>query len=236
MSDTIKTLGFLSREIETYQAQYLAQFATAFERAATASKLATTRLFALDVAQLQGAQSHALLFWMKCVGHCQAAYLLLEKGMAVQAQTLIRSAAEDLFYACALLHDETVVTKLAEQELVERRKQATGMLRDSPNLLPKQRQQLEELLTSLPTKAQGVSAHRAAEIAGLLELYQTVYRGMSLLAAHGTLTSVSALVETGQEDRLQMVFGPSRRGIEWTLSLVTALLECGNERFAAIGR
>jgi hypothetical protein len=235
MTDTLAVKGFLSAEILSYQAQYRQEFAVAFAKLEDASTRATTDLFNLQLGGLEGVESRALLFWMKCVANCQAVFLLLEKGMATQAQILVRSAAEDLFFACALLKDESVLDRLAEEDRDQRRKQADGMLKSMKTLLPEQREQLQELIDSLPKKFNGIKTQRAAEIAGLLELYQTIFRGMSLVAAHGTLTSVASAVQGDQDDSLQLVFGPSPVGIEWTLGLATLLLEHGIQQFAVLG-
>jgi len=235
MTDAFKTRGFLSGDLHAFQAEYLIQFADSFDKLEAASTRATTGLFNLQVANLQGVETRALLFWMKCVANCQAMFLLLERGMATQAQILLRSAAEDLFFACALLKDPTVLDRLVEEDLEQRRKQAEGMLKSMKSLLPEQSKDLEDLVATLPKKPNGIKAQRVAEIAGLLELYQTVFRGMSLVAAHGTLTSVASSVQGNDDGSLQLVFGPSPEGIEWTLSLASLLLEHGIQEFGVLG-
>ncbi|PZP32812.1 MAG: hypothetical protein DI603_09000 [Roseateles depolymerans] len=236
LQDSIQTVGFLSAEMGQYRVAYRARYRAAFERFEAVSSTATTALFDLQIADLDFVQTIGVLFWMKCVAHCQGAFLMLENGMANQAQVLIRSAVEHLFFACAVLRDHTVVHRLAAVEDSQRRVQAQGMLRLS-SLTPEQRQDLENFVGGLAAGGKGITAFDAAHIAGQEDLYQTVYRGLSLIAAHGTLSSVDSFLEVDELDdqHAQIRFGPSPQKIEWTLDLATTLLHRGLQQFEHLG-
>jgi hypothetical protein len=236
-NDGIKQMGFLSPEIEQYRAHYLKTFSVAFTRLEMASSQATEALFELQMQELSYEQGCAVLFWLKCVAHCQAAFILLEHGMAPQAQVMVRSAVEHLFFACAILKDGSVLQRLAVADDAQRRTQAHGMLRLA-TLTPSQREELESMIQEPASAGKGISAFDAAHIAGQEDLYQTIYRGLSLVAAHGTLSSAdSALqVDFGDVQTAQAVFGPSPEGVEWTLGLAATLLARGLQQFLPLGR
>lgn len=231
-----RSRGFLSSETSDYKDHYRQLFSNDFEQFEAVSSQATSNLFAISLERLEEVEVIALLFWMKCVGGCQAAFLLLELGMATQAQVLERSATEDLFFACALLKEPSVLNRLIEDDSEQRRKQAAGMLKDLKTLTPLGRTLLEEKLAELPPRASGISGYEAAEIAGLLEFYQTVFRGFSMLAAHGTLASLDGLVESVEGQPLKLVFGPSHKGVSWTVGIAKSVLQHGANAFAALGR
>jgi len=234
--DGFKSRGFLSPEVGAFREDYRTLFATQFDQFEAVSGQATSTLFTVELAHLRGVEPQALLFWMKCVGSCQAAFLLLEIGMATQAQVLIRSAIEDLFFACALLSDASVLERLFDEDAEQRRKQASGMLRDMKGLAEARRVELQDFLAMLPAKTVGITAHRAAEISGLLDFYQTAYRGLSLLASHGTLASLEGSVEGGPEQATKLVYGPSPDRVAWTVGIATAVLHLGLSKVSALGR
>ena len=230
----LRTRGFLSSEMSDYKEHYRRLFTNEFEQFEVVSSQATSNLFAISLGQLEEVQAFAVLFWMKCVGGCQAAFLLLELGMATQAQVLVRSATEDLFFASALLKNPSVLDRLIQEDSEQRRKQAAGMLKDLKTLTPAGRKLLENALAELPPKALGITGYDAAQIAGLLELYQTVFRGFSMLAAHGTLASIESSVEQTDGQPLKLVFGPSHEGVSWTAGIAKTVLQHGLHAFAEL--
>ncbi|MDW3688448.1 hypothetical protein RA280_43340 [Cupriavidus sp. CV2] len=67
--------------------------------------------------------------------------------------------------------------------------------------------------------------------AGLAYLHATVYRGLSFIASHATMSSTNALFEPRSEGNVQMVFGPSTNGIDFCLGLIDTCLAKGAPRF-----
>jgi hypothetical protein len=174
---------------------------------------------------------------MRCLSACQAAVLLIERGMPADAQTLVRSATEFLFFAVALLKDPTVADGLKGKDQADKIKQAREMLKDcvlGVDLNAQQVIDLQSIVAGAQPNLLSISAYDAAQIANLKPLYQTFYRGLSLSAAHGTITSANHLFVDGQTGGVTMEFGPASKDIRWSLSLVTKLLEIGLASFSGI--
>lgn len=115
-NETIKSRGFLSAEIDVYRSRYRRAFRKSFDACQKASDLATQRLFEAGLTRFDGVE-HAhvvtsIAFWMRCVSTCQATVLLLERGMVPEAQTLIRTAYEFLFFSVAVLNDPGGIREL----------------------------------------------------------------------------------------------------------------------------
>lgn len=123
---------------------------------------------------------------------CHAAIILGRKGMGVDALTLLRSAFESLFYCAALLRDESLLKRLKDQDEYERLKQAKAMFRHQQtmdDLTPANKAALETLATSTSLPGGSISAFDCAKLAGLEGLYYGLYRTLSLVAAHSSLTT-----------------------------------------------
>jgi hypothetical protein len=236
--DTIYTRGFWSQEIDTYRTgcreKYASQFAACEEKA----DAATVQLFAADLTVItHSAQMHSLLalaFWCRCIRACQGALILLERGLVPEGQNLIRSAYEFLFIGAASLIDGSVEERLFATEYIERKKQAQAMLDHCIGLDDHAREALREVITNTPQVDKTITAYDAARISGFLEFYATVYRGMSLISSHGTLSGTNSVFEDVGEDRTQMVFGPSDVLLDFSLGLVDKCLAEGLDRFKAI--
>lgn len=227
--DTIETRGFLSAEALRYCANYKVQFSKEFERCEELSEQATTQLFGLSISDEHLHELQALAYWARCLGACQGAILLVGRGMAIEAQSLLRNAFEFLFFGVALVNDSTVFERLANQDSIERVKQAKGIIEARGASMPdSQNEALNELINELSPNNSGISVFDAAKIARAENMYQTVYRGLSLTASHGTnLTSTNHFFEANQAGKIDPVFGPSPVGIQFTLELIETCLVAG---------
>jgi hypothetical protein len=233
-SDTIDTRGYLSAEIQRYREDYRKQYASAFATCEEKSDAATARLFGTDLGYIRDSEAiHILLgigFWCRSVSACQAALRLLECGMVPEGQILIRSAYEFLFFGAASAKDSSVFDQIAVADAQQRIKQARGMIKSS-SITPKEIELLNEVIELNQTQGQGLSAYDAAAKAGLVELYDTVYRGMSLIASHGTITATDYVFEDRGEGQFGVVFGPNDKHLEFSVNLLGICLAEGIKLF-----
>jgi hypothetical protein len=237
-TDTIYTRGFLSAEIESYRSRFREQYSSQFDVCEEKADIATVQIFATELGWVADSeQTHVLLalaFWCRCVRTCQGSLLLLERGLIPEGQILIRSAYEFLFIGAALLRDASVEERLFATEYHERRKQAQAMLDDCPGLDDRAKDLLREVVIAAPKAGKTINAYEAAKISGYLEFYATVYRGMSLVGSHGTLSGTNSIFEDVDESRIQMVFGPSDFHLDFSIGLIDKCLAEGLERFKAV--
>lgn len=235
--DTFEVNGFLSAEMEVFCTNYRHEFAKEFERCENLCSQATQQLFGTELSTAPAHIVLAVSFWSRCVSACQGAVILIERGMSADGQTLIRSAVEFLFFAVALLKDAGVVARMEGQDNADKLKQARSMLKEGVaggHLNPEQKIDLEEIIATTPPSSSSISAYDAAQIAGLGYIYQTVYRGLSLASAHGTLTSTNNFFIETDDGLLGMEFGPKPNGIKWSLELTSNCMSAGLDHFATV--
>lgn len=239
--NTIRSHGFLSVEIEQYREQYLKQFAAAFDKCRYQSMSATATLYEANISWLEGSgKQHELLavaFWCRCLSACQGAILMAERGMAPEAGILLRTGVEFLFFAAALLVDPSIFESLADGDQHSRLKQAKGMLKDGKaerTLTSDQLATLNQLINEIGTTKPAIDAYSAAEKAGLSNIYSNLYRGLSLISSHATLSATNSVIKIDENKRVQLFFGPSPENLQFLLGLIETCMATGAQRLQSI--
>lgn len=228
--DDLQTKGFLSPAIAEQRQYARQQYAPDFERCENASERAVALISATRIGGMLVPTLFASCYWVKCVRACQAGILLAEHGMMPDAQTQLRTAVESLFYAVALVNQPDLLDRLEEHDVIERMKQAGGMLRVATimqHVADDTRAQLEALEAGDGVKRRVFSAYDAAEAAGMLELYQTLYRGFSRGAAHSTIKALEHELFAEPDGSLLLNFGPCYDALPETLDMIGVCLRAG---------
>lgn len=239
-ADRIENRGFLSVEVETYRNAYRSMHSDLFAICEKKSDSATTRLFHARLSELEGGNEPnvvvAIGLWLRCLRACQASILLLERGLVPEAQALIRSAYEFLFFAVAVLKDPKILDSMWEGDNYARREHAESILREGREigaLDEQQTERLRSLIAQLEKGKKQISSYDAANKAGMAYLYATVYRGMSFVGAHATLAATNLMFEpTGEH--VSAVFGPSDADLPFSIGLVDKCLAEGSDHFDSI--
>lgn len=228
--------GFLSSEMEGQRQIARAAYGAQFQACEAWSEKAIELLHAMNLNGKTAAVLFAAGFWIRCVRACQGGVLLAEMGMVPDALTLARSAVESLFHAVALVKNPDVLFRLAEQDQSEQVKQARGMLAVPTimgQLTPERRKELEALIEASPKKPQAFGARDAAKEAGLLELYETMYRGFSRTAAHSTLASLDHEFVQEPDGSITPNYGPCFDQVPWVLEMLGECLKIGISKLNA---
>lgn len=237
--DTVETRGFLSIEIDGFREFYRTEHAKVFDDCETKSDAATARFFSAAIPEILGGEKlHlglALGLWNRCLSACQAALLLAERGMIPEAQTIVRSAYEFLFFAAAAAKHPDVLDSLMHGDTYARSEQAKSMLKEG--LRTSQLTQ-EQILVLSDFVAKGVgkrqlSVFEAADMVGLSYLYATVYKGLSLVGAHATAASTNSAFQN-DEHGITPVFGPSDEGLPFCVGLIAKCLDVGSMHFDSL--
>ncbi|MBN3729395.1 DUF5677 domain-containing protein [Burkholderia sp. Tr-20390] len=231
--DDFSTKGFLSSTLASQQARARERFKADFDACEAWSDRALASLNAMTAGFKHPSVLFAVACWMRCIRACQAGILLAERGMMPDALTQARSAVESLFYAVALVENPELLERFVEHDMFERIKQARGVL-SVPSIMlhvtPEDRARIEALTLKAAEKPRDWPAYEAARHANLLELYQTLFRGFSLGAAHCTLTALDH--ELNPSSLGDLDFGPSYMQLTETLDMLGVCLRTGVERFA----
>lgn len=231
---TIEQEGFLSPGLQSFRDRTRTRFRDRVRECEEISRRATTQVFAQEIAIPTVPGVTAASLWARCLSGCQAAILLAERGMGVEALVLLRTAYENLFFSVALLKRPSIISRLAGEDTNQRVQQARAMLKDvqvRAALAEADRELLEAFLRDTPEVKKSISAFEAAEIAGMTGVYHGAWRTFSLVAAHANLTSAG---HAFGRDMLDLQFGPSFENVEAALGLARDCIRLGIEAVAPL--
>lgn len=237
---SIATHGFLSEEADAYRERFRTTYANQLSTCEEKSHAATAQLFNADLSALNlVVQQHVVIglgLWLRCLRACQAALILVERGMIPEAQTQTRSAYEFLFYAAALISDPDVMSDMELGDSYARKEQAKAMLIEGQKAGMWSTEHiaiLNEIVAEHGKGRKQLSAYDAAKKAGMEFLHATVYRGMSFIGAHATAAATDSVFEVRGE-KIVPVFGPSDTGLEFCVGLIDTCLTEGTARFSPL--
>lgn len=228
--DGIHIKGFLSSEIEAQQKLAREQYASEFHACEQWSDRAVALIATMGADQANIAKFFAIGYWMRCVRACQGAIILCERGMIPDALTLLRSAVESLFHTVALLNEPQLWERLVEHDMSERVKNARGILNVQTimgNATDSDRQKLEALRARESEKLRSFPVYDAARVAGLVELYETMFRGFSRDGAHSTVSALEHEFSVEADGSFSPSFGPYYADVEWALEMIAECLRIG---------
>lgn len=161
------------------------------------------------------------LLYLRGINSFQAAIILANHGLTVDAGTVTRSAFEDLFCLGASREDAALVKRLEGAQAHNRRKQARAVADLPPDLglEAAKAARLREFADNFEEGKQ-LNFVEIAQAAGLKPVYDVYYRSLSHDCAHPTLESLERLlvgnVRTGEIERFST--GPDQSDIGQTLA------------------
>jgi hypothetical protein len=205
LDNALNLRGFLSPSMDFVREKLRTTYAQSFEIAESASDDAQRSMMAAGVDWQEPHMLAALIFLQRTVRSCQAAIILCESGLVVDAQTVTRSAAEAMFHGVALINDPSTFSRISRQSDIDERKQAKVIRRGEGS-------------------APGFSTYDAARIANLMPIYDTLYRGLSVAASHATFRSMDSSLQVSDE-QVGLITGPTDYHLEFTLGLVQSCLD-----------
>lgn len=223
--------GFLSPTIEDFRVLQKVKYHQSFAEAEAASAVAQVTIMGAGVDLAQPHMVASLVFLQRTIRSCQAAILLCERGLVVDAQTLLRSAVEAMFHGIALLNEPSVFARIAREGDIAEAKQADAMIKSlsGDGLTEQNIVDLTDVISRAAGEGKGFSTYDAARISGLMPLYDTLYRGLSGMASHATFRSMdSSLVVEGESASLMA--GPTDLHLEFTLGLLKVCLDISNSK------
>ncbi len=228
---TFAKLGFLSNDVEHARLALLAQ-----HPAEVAQIEMLTEQAMGELQQVKGAASQEYLigvgYWLRCLESCQGAVLLIERGLPSAPFSILRTAFECLFFACALWRKPALATKLEAGHNAERIKQARAMIvaGAASRVPPAGLAELQAVAAETLGSGTGLSAYEAAAAADLTFDYQTAYRGLGLAGAHASLRSLDDYFAEQPDGSFNLGFEPSSERAAWLIGLVATCLRGGIER------
>lgn len=229
--NSFATLGFLSADVEGERDAIREKHQLEFARVEDAAVRALA-----EVAAVSGDASReylaAVAYWLRCIECCQAAVLLVERGLPTAPFAIMRGAFECLFFACALWRKPALAAQLQVQHDIERVRQAKEMIKAgaASRVAPDRFIDLEMIAGQPVPGGAGLSAWQAANDAGLTYEYENAYRGFSIAGAHASLRSLDSYFVEQSDGSITLAFEPSSERAAWLLGLVVSCLKCGIDR------
>lgn len=226
LHDALDLKGFLSPAMGFVRDSLKVAYKNSFAAAELASDRAQRSMMQAEVSQTKIPLLASLIFLQRTIRSCQAAIILCEGGLVMDAQTLSRAALEALFHGVALINEPAVFDQMVRKGNEEEGKQADGMLRTLKDygLTEENIKHLEEIATRGEGEGLKLNIFDAARIANLLPLYQTCYRGLSNIASHATLRSLDSSFAVSDEG-WSLITGPTELHMELTLRIIRTCLD-----------
>lgn len=163
--------------------------------------------------------------FLRVLQSLQAIVVLAERGMAADARTLLRSAAESTICQLKMADDSAFDQRLIENHDHYQQKAAKSLLSDAgalSQLTPEQqralRQTLAEISARYPTKEpRKLNTASDAAAADAMALYITIFRPTSNDAAHTSIESLGRHFFEAEDGRHKFRIGPQLDDMDSTL-------------------
>ncbi len=227
MSNSFEALGFLSHESEAFRASVRSQFSAQFGEVESASEVAIAELRAIS-GNAPPSYIVGILFWLRSIESCQGTVLLVERGMGTSPFSVLRTALECLFAACAVWRKPEVGDKIEAWHHEERVKQAKQVLSVGAEgrVTPEGLAALKAIAAETAPLS-GWSHWEAASAADLKFEYAMMYRGLGIGGAHATARSLDDFHAVQADGSFDLHVRPTTDRTAWLLGLVTSCLKLG---------
>lgn len=221
---TIDIDGFLSADINEWIFKHRNENHDWFEFATRLSQDGQKLLMSLTIKDNNTELVKATLF-IRGLSALQGAILLAERGMTLEARTLIRGCFETLFYIGAINKDPAFIDKLVPDDAKSRRAIANALLKTPDGLT---QADINILTTALKEfekidNIKDIKAIDAAKNAGLEGIYDVYYRALSNDAAHPSILSLNRHVKVDTNQNISNLhWGPDVQDVADTLKALSA--------------
>ncbi len=224
---TLADEGFISDEAVHVVAAVRARYPVHLAQLRAINKLVTGALYSLHVHRESAQEMTSAALLIRSVAHCQAAVILLERGMAPSARAMIRCALEGLFNLGACAADWKIALSFVDADQVDRKRTAKylGQVQD-----PSARARLEEadlahMSQQIQAKIDEVEAKELrtrdmARAAGLEDMYLTAYAMLSG-SVHSNVGDLDEHFRTDAEGRVtDLLTDPVVEGLEGSILIL----------------
>ncbi|MEP7308050.1 MAG: DUF5677 domain-containing protein [Acidobacteriota bacterium] len=224
---TLADEGFLADEVagvvDVIRQKY---FVHLFEVRAINS-LMTGSQYSLQIHAESAREMVSAALYVRSLAHCQAAMLLLERGMAPSARALIRCALEGLFNLGACASDSKLALSFLDADQVERKRRAKylAQVQDPSARARVEEADMAQLTAQIQAKIDAVEAkelrtREMAKAAGLEDLYLTAYAMLSG-AVHSSVGDLDEHFSFAAEGQMpQLLTEPVVGGLEGPLLIL----------------
>jgi hypothetical protein len=218
---SINEQGFLSPEMLHWIQKHRDENAKWFSLADDLNKIAHHLLPIINVPGEDNQRYVAALLFMRGLSNFQGALILAERGMTLEARVIVRGAFEGAFLLGAVLKaPEEVVPALISDEHSRKIKMARIWVARPDGFASGQVEKLQDYIDAQATEeAAELTIYKAAQLAGLTDIYDFYYRSLSHEAAHPSITALERYVQVNSTDQIVGFFwGPDVSDVENTIA------------------
>jgi hypothetical protein len=220
-STTLADEGFLSDEASDVVVVVRERYAAHFVEVRAINRLLTRSQYGLTIHPQSAQEMTCAALFVRSIAHCQAAVLLLERGMVASGRAVIRCALEGLFNLGACANDRNVALSFVDADQVDRKRRAKylAQVQDPSARTRLEDADLAEILQQIQVKIDEVEARELrtrdmAKIAGLEDLYLTAYAMLSG-SVHSTVGDIDQHFRIDADSkRVDLLTWPVVDGIE----------------------
>ena len=185
--------GFVADEISDVIAVVRQRYAGQLIEVRALNQLLTQSQYELTIHSQSAQEMTCAALFVRSLAHCQAALILLERGMEPSARAMIRCALEGLFNLGACAADSKMALSFVDADQVDRKRSAKylAQVQDPSARASLDEAELAEILRTIQLRIDEVEAHEIrtremARRAGLEDMYLTAYAMLSG-AVHSTV-------------------------------------------------
>jgi hypothetical protein len=216
---SIDEQGFLSCNMNLWISKHRTENAVWFAHAEKLNRLGQRAVINVigETEDGRGLADHKLvsmLLFVRALSNFQGTMLMAERGMVIEARTLLRTCVESTLCLGALKNDPAFLTTLLHDELRSRKARANFLLKEPGRLAfcdGDAAARLREYVESIDTwgKLSSNPIEQMAEKAGWVDLY-LFYRQLSGDAAHPSITALDRYVLSDESrEKAEIRWGPN---------------------------
>lgn len=180
--DNIYTKGFLSTEIEDVTQHVHKKYGDCIKLFKDISDYAVLAQYKIEIIHDNFQSLIAGMLFIRTLANCQGAYLLIERGMDIQARILLRATLESLFSFVAICKSEQTAQEFIDANECARKKmlnKARMWEEEALKEMAKEyatEEKLEEINNAIEEKnAKSICTERMSIKAELHDCYLTIY-------------------------------------------------------------
>lgn len=217
--------GFLSPDSQAEILEFRRRYAPMTGLLDRANRMAMKVLNAISFHSKDTQRLCVAILFSKTVQSLQASIVLVERGMAADARTALRSATEAAIFLAKIVSDATFIDVLEEHDDLHHKKLANALLQDPfarKSMSPEVAADYQKIVATIAAKygqreLTPLNTQAVAQSVNLLAFYNTIFRPTSGDSAHPSLTSMGRHARADGDGNLRLIFGTQDDDAEHTM-------------------
>ena len=220
--------GFLAEEIDAVVTNIRQKYSIWFAELRPLNQLLVRAQYKISPHQESAQEMSCAILYIRSLHHCQAAVLLLERGIVASGKAMIRCALEGLFNLAACAADPKIALAFIDADHPERKRGSRSL--SQVQSLPEEKKselraiQQDEDAQVKELKSKRLTTRDMAHIGGLEDLYLTLYWEFSL-PVHSSVRDLDKHLQTNSDGEIVALLSePTLEGLEHPLRAIGVVM------------